>query len=277
MRDVEKSAGATASEDLVRSMTAPAVAFAPPSARGACRRLAVRLLQRMRLNKLAHRLYYRYLHGFTTSSPGLAPALDRCFAEAAALGTLDSGDYLEFGMFKGYAFWHAQQAARRHGAAGMRFFGFDSFAGLPEVEGVDRTDHDEFYKGQYCCPKEAVVANLNARGVDWSRTFLIEGYFRDSLTPDLRRRRRIERAAIVLVDCDLYSSTREVLDFVAPIMFDKTILIMDDWNCFGADDRRGQRRAMREFLRRSPQFDARPLLSYGAYGQAFLMRLAPGS
>lgn len=238
----------------------------------AARRLIVAALQKTRLNKWAHRLYYRHVHGFASASPGLIPALDRCMAEAAARGTLQGGDYLEFGVFKGYAFCHAQKAARRHDAPNLRFFGFDSFAGLPEVSGIDRTSHNEFYHGQYSCSKQQVTANLTAAGVDWSKTFLIEGYFSDSLIEETRRRHRLEAAAVILIDCDLYSSTVEVLNFVAPMLMSGTILIMDDWNCFGADDSRGQRRAFREFLRSHPDLLADKLFSYGVYGEVFVLQ-----
>src|SRR3546814_12901435 len=121
------------------------------------------------------------------ASPGLSPALGLGLAEAAAGGTLRQGDYLEFGVCKGYAFWHAQHAASRHDAPNLRFFGFDSFAGIPDVEGIDRTDHNEYYKGQFDCSKQQVIANLDAKGVDWNRTFLIEGYFDQSLTEAVKR------------------------------------------------------------------------------------------
>ena len=129
----------------------------------ALRSLAVRALQTTRLNKIAHRIYYNYVHGFDTADPDILPALDTCFQESVDRGLAHRGDYFEFGVFKGYAFWHAQNVARRHGLEGMRFFGFGSFAGLPPVQGRDRAAHHEFYEGQYACSRERVVANLDAR------------------------------------------------------------------------------------------------------------------
>ena len=118
-----------------------------------------------------------------------------------------------------------------------------------------------------------MIANLNAAGgIDWQRTFLIPGYFEKSLTPELIEKHRIRKVGVALIDCDLYSSTVEVLDFLRGLIGDKTVLIMDDWNCFDADDNRGQRRALREFLATEPHLSLEPLLSYGEYSQAFVVR-----
>ncbi len=84
------------------------------------RRLAVKLLQKTGLNKLAHRLYYTHLHGFDTSNRPVLDAQRRCFDKAVALGSARDGDYLEFGLFKGYSFWHAQHVAAGLGLDRMR-------------------------------------------------------------------------------------------------------------------------------------------------------------
>jgi hypothetical protein len=227
------------------------------------------------VSKIAHRIYYRYVHGFDTASKFLLPALEQCFQFLSSNGSPKSGDYMEFGLFKGYSFWHAQQIARRMNFGSMRFFGFDSFAGLPPPQGIDVTPAEDFYEGQYACSKAEVERNLTARGVDWDRTFLIEGYFDASLTLETRQRFAIERVAVALIDCDLYESTVQVLEFLAPIVDDGSILIFDDWNAFGADDGRGQRRAFREFLAANPRLSASPLFGYGHYGQVFTLR--PGA
>jgi O-methyltransferase len=239
------------------------------------RRIAVKTLQMAGLNAIASDIYYRYFHGFETASPGLATGFERIFEAVAELGSLrDGADYCEFGLFKGHSFWKAQQEANRHGLT-CRFFGFDSFAGLPDIRGLDLTDHGEFRKGQYGCSQEDVVENLNAAGgIDWRRTFLIPGYFEQSLTPHVMARYRIKKVGVAMIDCDLYSSTVEVLRFLRGLIGDGTVLIMDDWNCFGADDDRGQRRAMREFLNTQPYLRLEPLVSYGPNSEAFVLRSA---
>src|SRR5574341_163366 len=65
--------------------------------------------------------------GFMTLSPDTLPALRYCFQVLAKSGPV--GDYYEFGLYRGYTFWYAQQCAARFGLKTMRFFGFDSFKG----------------------------------------------------------------------------------------------------------------------------------------------------
>ena len=39
--------------------------------------LIVKFLQKTKLNKLAHKIYYRYVHGFDTATKDLLPALEK--------------------------------------------------------------------------------------------------------------------------------------------------------------------------------------------------------
>jgi hypothetical protein len=214
--------------------------------------VVVKALQKSRLNRIAHKIYYNYVHGFATSSPGLLNALERSFDKAVELGVTGGGDYYEFRLFKGYSFWYAQKTANDAALADMRFFGFDSFAGLPEVHGVDIGANDDFYAGQYACSKDRVIQNLNSKSIDWQRTTLIEGYFEKSLANGLAKRHGMRHVAVALIDCDLYASTRSVLNFLGDMLVDGSVILMDDWNCFDAADDKGQRRALAEFKRNHP-------------------------
>jgi len=236
------------------------------------RRLARKTLQNLGLAKPASDLYYRYFHGFNSATPELPAALEWIFKVAAQYRCLHDGDYCEFGVFKGYSFWKAQQEARRHRLP-CRFFGFDSFLGLPEIGEIDRTENGERRPGKYRCSRLRVIDNLSAAGgVDWKRTFLISGFFHESLTQQVIVNHRIRKVGVALIDCELYSSTVEVLSFLRGLIGDKTVLIMDDWNAFDGDDDRGQRRAMREFLRSQPHLRLEPLIAYGQNSEAFLVR-----
>ena len=236
------------------------------------RRLVVRTLQKLGLNRPMHRFYYQHLHGFDTANRSVLAAQGRCFDLALELGLGGSGDYYEFGLFKGYSFLNAQRQAERLHLENMRFFGFDSFKGLPRVSGIDQTTHNEFYEGQYACSKDAVVSNLTAAGADWNRIHLVEGFYDESLTDETRRDLNMGRVAIALIDCDLYSSTREVLEFLESLLVSDSILMFDDWNCFEGSPDRGQRKALAEFTAENPDLSTRELFAYGDYGQVFLIQ-----
>ncbi|HEX2095572.1 MAG TPA: TylF/MycF/NovP-related O-methyltransferase [Longimicrobiaceae bacterium] len=215
---------------------------------------------------------------FLVLSPHTTEGLSRCFEKLRELGAT-SGDYLEFGVFQGHSLLHAYREAERLGLGEMRFFGFDSFAGLPEPDGADDapmhtlTGVDRLEAGMFVSSREEVLARLAAHGADLSRIRLVEGYFHDTLNPATRERLGLREAAIVLVDCDLYDSTRRVLDFVRELLRDRSILVFDDWNIFGADPARGERRAFAEFLERNPG-GLRPetFVPLGWHGQSFILR-----
>src|SRR5438105_14023665 len=72
------------------------------------------------------------------------------------------GDYLEFGVFKGRTFVPAYHFAQRNNLKGMRFYGFDSFEGLPAIKGKD--EGGEFLEGQYCLSFEQFTKLISKRG-----------------------------------------------------------------------------------------------------------------
>jgi O-methyltransferase len=245
------------------------------SIRGQLRRLVVRGLQATGLNVVASDFYYRRLHGFRPASTGLDEGFERIFARAAESGILrEAPIYCEFGLFKGYSFWKAQDLANRHGLSAVRFYGFDSFEGLPEIEGLDQAAGAEFRQGQYACDLESVKKHLDtAGGVDWSRTQLIKGFFSETLKPERASTYGIGTVGIAMIDCDLYESTVDVLKFLEGRLRDGTILVMDDWNCFRGDDSYGQRRALRDLLARRPDMWIETLCTYGANSEAFTLRI----
>ena len=151
----------------------------------------------------------------------------------------------------------------------MRFFGFDSFEGLPQPIEIDQDGG--FKKGSYACPLTEVERNLTKRKVDWNRTFLIDGFYDGTLNADTKRRYDIRESALVLIDCDLYASARSVLRFLEDVVREGTILMFDDWNCFSQDPNKGERKAFREFLEENPHIWAEEFVSFGWHGQSFTL------
>lgn len=181
-----------------------------------------------------------------------------------------AGDYLEFGVWKGGSMSVAYHLSRRHASLSqMRFFGFDSFEGLPEISTNDASTA-EFAKGDYAATKEAVQNALVKSGVDMKRVVLSAGWFDKSLTPSLRTELAITKAAIVYIDSDLYESAVPVLEFITPLVQDGTIIIFDDWFCFHGRPDQGEQRAFAEWRARHG-IHAVPYRNFGWPGFSFII------
>jgi predicted O-methyltransferase YrrM len=126
-----------------------------------------------------------------------------------ALGRAPPGLALEFGVFKGTTLNHlARLRPDRH------FYGFDSFVGLPEVWAGSRySPHNFDRKGR----KPKVASNVT----------LVEGWF-DKTLPDFLAKEN-GPIAFLHIDCDIYSSTRTVLDLTAPRLAPDAVIVFDEF------------------------------------------------
>jgi Macrocin-O-methyltransferase (TylF) len=206
---------------------------------------------------------------FYTLSPDLLIAIHSCFRKASTLGICAHSDYMEFGVYRGFSLWYAQALSRDMEIADMRFFGFDSFKGLPVLKGKDK--NGDFQKGMFKSSRPFVEKNLDHYGVDWKRTFLVEGYYSESLNENTKKEHRFRECAVCVIDCDLYEATRDVLNFVGPLLGEKAFIVFDDWNCYQADPERGERKAFSEFLERNPVIRTTSQEMFGANCQVFLI------
>jgi len=181
------------------------------------------------------------------------------------------GDYLEFGVWSGNTFIAAFNFAQRSGLKSMRFYAFDSFQGLPEIEGVD-LQFQQFSDGQYACSLEQFKANTSKAGVDLHRVKIIPGWYKDVLNEQTRKELPIRLAAVVWVDCDLYSSTVPVLDFITDYLTTGTVLVFDDWFCFRGDPSKGEQRAAKEWLAKHPEIELVEYHKFGYHGNSFIVQ-----
>ena len=172
-----------------------------------------------------------------------APLFDQVFHNIST--SVVEGDYLEFGVFRGTSFINAYRLARKCGLNDMRFFAFDSFHGLPQSEGKSMK------KGRFASSRQVFDTMIRKAGVDCSRVVTVEGFYKESLTDRAKKEFGLTSAAIVHIDCDLYSSAKEALVFIEDLVHAGTILIFDDWYAFRNDrgdiEMFGERRAFREW------------------------------
>jgi hypothetical protein len=121
-------------------------------------------------------------------------------------------DYLEFGVCKGVSFrWWLEHCSNPE----SRFYGFDTFEGLPEKWGA-------FEMG-------AMAANIPV--IEGNRHEFIQGLFQDTMQPFLLRTRLdSSRRKVIHLDADLFSSTLFVLTSLAPHIKPGDILLFDEFN-----------------------------------------------
>ena len=121
-------------------------------------------------------------------------------------------DYLEFGVFKGSSFKWWLDANRNENS---RFYGFDTFAGLPESWGT--------YK----------MGDMTASipEIDDPRHQFIKGLFQDTLLGFLENQKsESSRKKIIHMDADLFTSTLFVLTSLYRHLKDGDIILFDEYN-----------------------------------------------
>lgn len=118
-----------------------------------------------------------------------------------------SGLILEFGVFKGdstdfLAIYNPMHAV----------YGFDSFEGIPERWTCDPA-------GKYSLSGQLPKVKSNV--------YLIKGWFEDTLPRFLEEHK--EHCSFIHVDCDLYSSTKTVLDELQDRIVPGTVIVFDEY------------------------------------------------
>ncbi|MEM7650646.1 MAG: TylF/MycF/NovP-related O-methyltransferase [Pseudomonadota bacterium] len=201
----------------------------------------------------------------------LVSFFSRCISDLQALKGEDIGDYLEFGVFNGSSMGSMHIArAQAHSQNTMRLFGFDAFQGLPE--GSEHEDAGVWQAGYYACSFEEMQSCLKQRDIDPDDMHWIEGWYDETLTPHLVEQFNLANPGIVFIDCDTYSSSKTVLDFIAPNINAPLIICLDDWKLNDLDLLgEGEYRAFNEFLDENPHLRARRIQSYNRKSESFLI------
>lgn len=235
--------------------------------------LSVTTIERLKL------AYRRLRVGANLHRNDALGALFRAWAYIHA--TQLTGDYYEFGVYRGNSLAHAWLCYRHHrrhlerstrlpyrrqGTVSAfltqrpRFYGFDTFAGMPDnLEG-----EDSLAGGSFLASRAQAQARCAAVGLKAPDLQLVQGLFADSAAAIGHT-----HAAIVHVDCDLYSSANDALTLIAPRLVQGSVLLCDDYDLFRADNQQGERRALQQC---ADHFGIafEPWFAYGAASRAFL-------
>jgi len=77
---------------------------------------------------------------------------------------------------------------------------------------------------------------------------------------------------MVFIDCDTYSSSKTVLDFLAPLIQKPAIFCFDDWKLYDMDIKgTGEYRSFNEFLEKHSHITAKEMKSYNRKSKSFLI------
>jgi O-methyltransferase len=180
------------------------------------------------------------------------------------IGKNQIGDYLEFGVSHGSSLSIMYNVLENSNLHQVRLFGFDSFEGLPAIAAKEA--NSRWKPGEFASPLDATKDFLTKKGVDWSRVFLTKGWFSDTLTPDFIVKHQIEKASLIMVDCDIYTSTVQVLNFCKSLIKDTAIIIFDDWI---EEEGFGEYHSWKEFLQQNPHFEVTEFGTYEPTGKLF--------
>jgi O-methyltransferase len=122
-------------------------------------------------------------------------------------------DYLEFGVFEGLSFkWWVAACSNSN----SRFYGFDTFEGLPEKWGL-------FSKGEMTA---GYIPQIDDTRVKFEKGLFQETVPNFLLTHNLRNGKR----KIIHLDADLFSSTLYALTSLGPFLKKGDVLMFDEFN-----------------------------------------------
>lgn len=166
------------------------------------------------------------------------------------------GDIAEFGTMTGRTasvLSHTMSILEKSEKCGKKLNLFDSFIGLPETESEVDKKSPHVVSGVWgvgTCEgisKEALM-NKCLKHLPGDKIFIYDGWFKDTL-PQIPKDTKF---SLVHIDCDLYQSTIEVLDYLFDnsIIQSGTSIFFDDYNCNQASPEFGERRAWNEVIKK---------------------------
>ena len=185
---------------------------------------------------------------------------------------LTEGNYLEFGVFTGSSFNFAMKVNKKiekiFGKANCEFIGFDSFKGFGKVNEDDK--NPRFTYETFSVNEEKVLRNIEkcAKGQKYR---IIKGFYKDTIKNKTTKDLKIDKAKIVMLDCDLKEPTTLALEFIKPSFQEGTIILFDDYVFFKGSKDKGEYGAFADFKKKHPEILFRRIFDYGYGSKAFIV------
>jgi Macrocin-O-methyltransferase (TylF) len=136
---------------------------------------------------------------------------------------------LEFGVADGYSFTKKLYATHYLGMEDrVMVHGFDTFEGLPQTrDQTERTlvEGEEWIAGQYRGRYEDLLSYCNRK---YKNFRVHRGLFKDTLTDEFFNELNEYVPILIWIDCDYYSSTRQVFERLTPYIPTGCVIYFDD-------------------------------------------------
>ena len=185
-----------------------------------------------------------------------------------------TGDYAEFGSWGATTFIMAHRQSRtartllEPSEHHRKLWAFDSFQGLP-AQSVSQDEHPQWIQGTMRTGVDDFHALVRQQGVSASDYTVVPGFYDTTLrgdTSDLPT-----DICLAYIDCDLYSSTKNVLDFLLPRLKHGMVLAFDDYFNYSSTQASGERTACLEVFSDNPHWQILPYIQYASASMSFVV------
>ena len=147
------------------------------------------------------------------------------------------------------------------------FIGFDSFKVFGEINKND--EHPIFKNETFLVSEKKVIRNIEK--ISKGQKFrIIKGFYKDTIKDKTTIDFKIDKARVIMIDCDLKESTRLALEFVKPSIQEGTVIIFDDYNYYKGNKDKGEYAAFSDFRKKYPEISFRRIFDCGYNGRAFI-------
>ena len=185
---------------------------------------------------------------------------------------LTPGSYLEFGVFTGSSFNFAIKVNKKiekiFGKTDCEFVGFDSFKGFGKIKKED--ENPRFKDNIFSVNEEKVLKNINKCAAG-QKMRIVKGFYQDTIKNKTTLDLNIDKARVVMIDCDLKEPAQLALEFIKPSIQEGTIILFDDFIFYKGSKDKGEYGAFSDFRKKYPEILFRKIFDYGYGSRAFIV------
>lgn len=138
-----------------------------------------------------------------------------------------SGDIVEFGCWKGFSVLWLAYLAERAGIFNKKIVGLDSFAGLPESDGVFTRQQFKNTSLKEC--RRNIIYSKHLYSLTKNNVIIYKNNF--SEIAEIITKLKNRKFCLIHIDCDIFSSAREIFKILidGDLIADKCYIVFDDY------------------------------------------------